>query len=455
MLGRRLSRRVYTDGFAPRLGYLPWRVLSTTHTFAALPITVASSVVTPTFGPAIVPRGPATAATLVFDYENGGTITYSWATDILRARNGKETRLALNTCPRETYSFVVELRDGDLNYLQSKLVANAARGRAFAVALMHESIPIAPTSGSIFTVASTALLDWVYAGQTVAALAPNGTSWTGMIAASTSTTITVDSNIGAVGARGARLMPTIPSYLEDTQGFAHYPNNLTRFELKARAVYFGNASSSWSFNGGSVTTYTDPFTAVTYPVWDRGLDNDDTLGRSLVSGIDITDTGGVLTMTAPQSYSDFARELSFHTKNDADRQFWKAFMGATCGRQKAFLLPTDRPDLVPLLTTISGSLLTVLGGITGFADYAGQWFGSGAQARLKVLFTNGVANYVNVTDSVDNHNGTESLQLDRSLTGTIARISFLETCRFDTDDFPVTYADGTGYLKVPVMAVQQ
>jgi hypothetical protein len=50
----------------------------------------------------------------------------------------------------------------------------------------------------------------------------------------------------------------------------------------------------------------------------------------------------------------------------------------------------------------------------------------------------------------------QSLQLDRSLTGTIAMVSFLETARLDTDTVVVQYAaNGVGRATVPVRVVRQ
>jgi hypothetical protein len=330
MLGRRLSRRVYTDGFAPRLGYLPWRVLSTTHTFAALPITVASSVVTPTFGPAIVPRGPATAATLVFDYENGGTITYSWATDILRSRNGKETRRALAQVPRETYDFATYLDDAAIRVMLSRLVVGAATASAFGVALEHESVTITGANAFTVTTTTTALLDWVYAGQSAIVLAHDGVTMTaGVIQSFTATTITLDVPIGSAGVAGARIMPVIPCYLDDTQSFGLYPANAGSYSLRARAAYFGAAGGAWPARGATVTTYTDPSSHLVYPVYDVPLAVEDSSPRAAtVSGVTIADFGGVFTPMPSMATVDFMRQILHVIRTDADRQYLKAFMGS-------------------------------------------------------------------------------------------------------------------------------
>lgn len=453
--GRRISFRLLQDGWAQSLGQIPDLLVPTAHTLTPAAVTAVTSTLTPLLISSVVARGPATAGLLFFNYENGGQVTYGWATDIIRSRNGTEHRIALCGCPRETYSFEVILRDGELAFVQSELIANAAQGKPFAVALMHESVPLViPTATNVVTVSTTSFLDWAYPGQTVVVVSVDCLSKvTALVQAATSTTITLDTAVGAVGTIGARIMPTIPCYLE-TQSFDLYAVNVGDFKLKARAIYFGNASSSWAPNGATVATYTDPLTFQVYPVWDRGLDTNGTSPRAIMAGIELTDNGGALLMTPAQPFSDFGREIDYTAKSDADRQYVKAFHGAVRGRQKPFLLPTWKPDLVAVTPAIASSVLVIHGNATGYGDYAGQYFGSLAQAHLQVLYTNNAIDYVTVSFALDNHDGTESLQLDRSITGTIKTISFLEVCRLDTDAIVVNYQDGTGSVKLPCRVVQ-
>lgn len=456
--GKRISYRLPQDGWAQQLGTIPDVAFVGPVTIAVPPAVSPALARTPTLVPSTLPRGLPTAGLLIFDWEDGGQVTYSWTTDIIRAQDGTERRIAICQCPRETYAFQILLSDGDVAYVQSELVKNAAAGKAFAVALTHEALVLTLTaSGSTLTVGTTAYSDWCYAGQTVVVLGLDGVSTvTGIVLLVTSTTIVIDVAVGAVGKVGARIMPTIPCYLEESQGIGLYAVNAGHFDLKARATYFGNGSSTWAAIGGVVPTYTDPISSVVYPVWDRGLDIDDagTSPRALMAGISLTDLGGVILNTPTQAFSDFSRQIDVHFKTDQRRQNLKAFLGAVKGRQCTFLMPTWRPDLVPLSTSIAGSVLNVHGGVRGYTDYAGQFLGSLAHAHLQVLYTSGTIDYVTVTDATDHHDGTEALQLDRSITGTIRMVSFLETCRLDSDAAPVVYNGGVGRSTIPARVVQ-
>jgi hypothetical protein len=403
-------------------------------------------------------RGPAIAATIIPNAEAGSTVRYSWHTDIVGpARDGTEHRLACRLVPRETYALATKLNEAQIATLQTALIRNAATGSAFGIPLEHESLLLTGASGATANVATTALSDWAEAGQRAIVIAPNGSDVAiGVVQGVTATTIVLDVSLGAAGVAGARIMPVMPCYLEETQGMALYPVNAGTYELKARAIYFGNSSLTWAPLGATVTTYTDPVTSAVFPVYDKGLINEDALPRAIMSGSEIIDRGGVLWMTAPRSVADIARDIFARVHTDADRQYLKAFHGTVRGQQVAFLLPTWQPDLIPL-SDASTSLLTVKGPpLVGVNNYAAEWFASPAHQHIQLLKTDGTVAYRTVTDAVNHNDGTSDLQLDSALAGALSRVSFLEKCRFATDDIVVKYdGAGIGESRIPVQVVQQ
>lgn len=429
----------------------------------------AKTYFVPQVGTLIPARGITTAASLVLEPVDGMTVTYTWQTDIIRSRSGLEHRIATNPCPREDYTFSARLDDGAIAALQSALVQNQALAGAFGVALMHESLGLtAPGAGVTINVATTGLSDWCEPGQTAIVMLPDLTYVAIVVQSYTATTITADVNVGAFGVLGARVMPVIPCYLDDTQTFGLYPANAGTYTIKARSTYFGNASGAWSPRGSSITTWTDAFSH-SLIVWDRRIKMEDgdtqTSPRATIGGTIIVDQGGVLDLVSVQPVTDFQREIQCWIYSDADRQFVKTFFGATFGQQVVFGLPTWKPDLVLASGDASGGTLIVLAPPTAnTADYMRQWFLSPAQQQLQLLMSNGTVAYVRVTDVADLFNGTQELQLDISVTGTIAMISFLETARFDVDAMAITYNDDSdgntiggdvGVFKAPCRVVQQ
>lgn len=399
-------------------------------------------------------RGATFSTVLFLEPEDGAQVTYSWATEIRESRNGKETRFSLRDAPHESYTFPFTLSDSDIALLQGQLIKAAATGSVFGVALQHESILVtAASSGSTLTVSSTAYSDWCYAGQTVAVQGIDGTlAGTGVIQQVAANSLTLDGNVTVTA--GARVMPTVPCYLDGSQSLSLYIVNAAGYQLKARATYWGNAGGQWTTAGASVATYTDSL-GVTYPVWDRGLDTDRSLPHSIAPGTAITDFGGVLLLTAPLPVSGIPRRIDYSFNTPADRQYLKAFHGATKGQQCVFLLPTWRPDFVPVGDASAGTL-KIKSQSGGGTDYAGGWFPHPGLRHVQLVLADGSVHYRTVTDATDNLDGTQTLQLDSALAGTLSMASIAATCRLASDDIVVKYsAGGVGKASIPVLVVQQ
>jgi hypothetical protein len=409
--------------------------------------------------PPIPRRGGAPVAILRMDPEDGSSITYSWATDIMRPKSGREKRLSLRTVPRETYSFNALLDDDDLITIQSALVRNAAQGALFGIGLGHESLEC---NGAVLTaktigVNTTAYSDWIYPGSPALLVSADG-DYTSYLAAvvqsSTATSITFDVDVSAYRGVGCRVMPLIPSYMND-QSFGLYAVNAGVYELKAQASMWGYASGLWTINGATVNTWTSPLSTLTWPVFDKRIEiSGDTTPRALLPMSRMLDRGGALQQVAMQAVSDHEREILVTLRNDPDRQYLKKFLGTVLGQEKAFLCPTWKPDIIPI-GDASGGTLVFEGPTSGRINY-GEWFASDAHKVIRLEYTNGTFEYAAVSDWADNHNGTQTIVLDAGHVGTLAMVSLMETCRLATDDVVVAYqTGGVGTCRIPVHVVQQ
>lgn len=401
-------------------------------------------------------RGSAGAATLVFDAANNAKVTYRFATNILRARNGYERRIALIGCPQEIYTFTTELTAGELLALQSSLARDAALGSKFLLALTHESLLLsADAAGTTVTVATTLLSDWVYPGSRVIVLGHDGTKVAAVIQSSTPTTIELDVAPGATGVAGHRIMPAVECALESTQQAGVYAVNGAQLTLRARGTLFGNADGDWDPQGAVVTTYTDPENLKVYPVWDAGIALEDSSSRALVFGTEIVDRGAAVEVVAPWAFSQFVRQVSFTVADDADRQWVKKFVGTVRGQQRPFLLPTWTPDLEPVGDASTGTIVVYGPPTVDTADYVGAWFHSTTHHFLQLWLADGTVAYRKVYDQVDNGDGTQTLLLDSALAGDLQMVSFLELVRFDTDELSIEYEDdGLGHFEEQVRVLQ-
>lgn len=410
--------------------------------------------------PTVAGRGPDPVATLVLDIAHEGETVYSFATEIIRSLNGSETRTSLRGCPRETYSFDATLTDASIAALTARIAFSGAQGAVFGVALTYEALTLTvDTNTTNVTVGDTTKSDWMYAGARAVVVRRDGTArHSCVVQSATPTIITVDPAVPAnVGLAGSIIMPVIPCYLEAQQDVGGYTNNAGEAVLRARAITFGNATSDWAPAGGPVTTYTDPDTAVVYPVWDRRIDTDDggVAARNIILGSEIIERGGVLQIHAPWAFADLARQARTTIRTDADRQWVKTFIGTVKGRQKVFLLPTWKPDLGTLVGDASTGLLLMQSSLLEAADYANMWSQSNGHMWLQLLKTDGTVHYRKIQDYEDNLDGTQSILVDLPVVGAIAMVSLLEKCRFDIDDFPVKWEGHYGFCEFGARVVQQ
>jgi hypothetical protein len=211
------------------------------------------------------------------------------------------------------------------------------------------------------------------------------------------------------------------------------------------ATLTGGVDKNWGTmgNGATVTTY------LSRPVWDRGLEVGDS--DSIHSMTELLDLGGVPALFQAAAVPDWGRAVR---KSDMDIREWqwlKAFQVAVRGRQRAFWLPTMRADLSPV--SLDPGTLVVSSTIGDLL----AWYPTLRQ-QLRVELADGSVQYIQITAYVDNGNGTYSLTITSSNTAYnpagggahvaaagINLVSWLDLCRWESDDFEVQFASDTEF----------
>lgn len=432
---------VYPDTLPgpPRLAY-------TFQSFAAPTANTLNAVGFPGYG-------SAGAATLALALEPGAKVTYSWGTDIFKSYSGKEQRA--NTTgprPRQRFEGSAFLVDSSSRDLRGALQRAASAGSTFLLALPHEELVASADSvANTLTVPTTTLSDWAIVTQRVLVWGVDNSTVQGVIQAVTSTTIRLDVTPGSTGRTGARIMPLIQVLLDPSQGFSRYAVNVDLWSVRALANVFGWVGQDVMGIGSQIVTYSaggpvnvSSLTDSDLLIWDRPNLIEGTANESMLSLAEVVDLGALPFGIGGAPVPDWARPIKYASASAGEWQWLKAFFRQVLGRQKAFLLSTNRPDLV--LVSASGPSLTVESStVSGGGDYT-SWYASQAHRRLALTKTNRTIQYVTVTSLTDNHDGTLTLALDASVSGTVSGISFLEQVRFDnsdSDDFPVVWNGAT------------
>lgn len=193
--------------------------------------------------PGTDPQGVAT-----FVLESDAQVTFAWRTGVFKSYSGKERRQNLIDDPAIRFEGKALLVGSRLRAVRSRIAQYAATGRAFQLGLPYEALTLrAASPATTVAVHSTTRADWAVPGQRVVVRRFDGSAYQyveAVIQSVTSTTITIDETLGAVGALGAEIMPTIAVYLEPQQGFQRYvtPDGVEHWNIRARSAVAGFTS---------------------------------------------------------------------------------------------------------------------------------------------------------------------------------------------------------------------
>ena len=386
---------------------------------------------------------PEHAGTLALPVELGAKVHYSWETNILTSWSGEEQRIALLARPRRRFEFTSLMTDAQARQAFGTLSQHAAAAPTFLLALAYEDVTIIDVDGADVTVPPFAPCDWAIEGQRVVVVAKDGTFEDAAIVSVASNVLTLDSTLTSAEP-GARIMPGLVVYLEDTQQLSHYAVNVSRWNLTAIAKDFQFADGSIEPGTGASIVEFDGMIA-----WSKGVQSAEA-NRSLIVGTDLLDLGFSVRPIASWAHSAWGRSLRIESHRRADWQWLKKFLHTVRGRQKAFLLPSGHPDLIPLTEVVSSELV-----IDAAANYVDAWWPSLAHRRIAIQFVNGTVAYRSVESAEDNGDGTQTLTLNMNAGGAIAQVEFLELCRLESDEVTVGWGEHGFVCEMTAHVVQE
>lgn len=376
----------------------------------------------------LFPRPP----TFALSVEAGATVTYEWRTDVQTMWSGKEQRISLLRRPRQRYEFTSILTDADQRAVMSELAARASTGIAYLLGLAYEEISLAVgTAGPSLVTHPGALArcDFAVVGQRAVVVSPSGEIDDGVIQSVVGDVITLDDLDPTVGVPGARVMPGMVIYLDETQSLARHVVNAGQWEMAAVAQRFRYGSSvALPGVGASLTEHDD------LPIWDVGIQLA-IASQPMHTGADLQDHGFSRKLLKEWEHPAWGRQLFIEsTRRTTHWQWLMLFLHTVRGRWRRFLLPSGRPDLVPVGDASTG-ILTIEG------DYVNTWWPSTAHQRIAIQLANGTVAYRTVTDATDNEDGTNDLELASAVAGAIDRVELLELCRLESDTVTVEWGE--------------
>jgi hypothetical protein len=393
---------------------------------------------------AVVPgAGTAGVVTLLADAESGSTLTLAWTTDVLQAWDGTEQRVCVGgAMPRQRYEFASLLTDVQQRAAHGVLARLSAGAPLFSLGLAYEALTVVSSTSSVVTTYGLTLCDWCIPGQRLVAVSPAGAiSPLAVVQSSLTPDVTVDVDLSAYATAGARILPVMAIRLDPDQPISRHQTALGRWQLAGRAdrVRYGTAGVAGI--GVAVTNY-----GVT-PIWDRGIDTDGLTDQPLMTGAELVDLGGKVSAIGDYTAPQWGRTIALTSSKRIDWQWLKAFLHAVRGRWKTFLLPTGRPDLVPV-SLVSNELI-----ISG-ADYVLDWYPSLAHRYLWLTYGNGTSEAVQVSSAEVVTATTQRLYLYEYPSSSPVRVEFLETCRLESDEVTIRFEALAFQVRLQARVVQ-
>ncbi len=371
--------------------------------------------------------------------------TWVWLTDVIVTENGQEQRIALRDGPRTLLSFSMLIED----FLSRKQMYRDVYKKIsvptvipywqYGARITQDAA--LGTTQLYFDPARTDLRNEDYAvifdlATGIAALVVVATM--GVDGAILDTPLQINVTAGMI------ICPGILSSIQDRMGFAmqsiagKIQLNTSSFGARAPLTRPGSTISLSTFDGYNVLNRRPMAMGDVPEIFEANYE--------LMDGL----TGRTTIKThwphpAMSGEREFLIQRLF-APNEMD--FWRTFLDAIKGRQKAFLAPTYRDDLVKLTNpSQGGDTFTVVED-----GYVADYFPYQTYKRLQIETAGGIL-WRRVLAATDNGDGTSTIQVDIPFPSNapgvdIRRVSFLNLVRLSQDTVEIDHNHLESRLKL-------
>ena len=196
-------------------------------------------------------------------------------------------------------------------------------------------------------------------------------------------------------------------------------------------------------NGATLTTYSGDGTS--RPVWDRPIEGDQA-SDSIQAMTKIIEHGALAYAIGTADKADFGRAVAVENGLRDVRQWLKLFMSTTKGAQEPFWFPTWRNDLTFVSKNTNVITITT-------DDFAAWW--PSQREHIEIEETSGTITRAKITAATNNGGGSWTLTIGTTLaSSSVNRISWLELCRFEPEEFEFAFDVKGAHLETAARAVQ-
>lgn len=396
---------------------------------------------------------PIVSALYLFDFRHGeGTLTFEaeratvikqhaqvpvverleWQTDVLRSVNGATQRVSVRRHPRRKLSYdILAASEQEIRELAIVLAGKIAS--PLVLPIWAEPCKLtAPTTGSPIVSASAALSE-LKAGDTAYLESADRSQGELVRVASVDRvagTITLADPIVRTFAAGDYLYPCVIAYIPDGSGMDRFQTNAARARIEAtvteRAPIVGN--------GATVPTYDG------LPLLNRRPAINGTAAESYALNHELIDFGGAIASVSAEDIATVTRPRVYEIADQAELQFWRAFLAQVRGRSREFYTPTFRPNFVAAVSPPEGANEIF---ILAEPDTFSFWMDLSNRRDIYLEREDGSGVIRRVTAITDQGDGTlkASFAVPVRAVGdpAIVSISMLERARLASDSVEITH----------------
>lgn len=367
------------------------------------------------------------------NWREGVTERDIWLTDILRADDGSEQRIALRLTPRRSWEFSLLATGAARQWLETALFDWGARVWALPVWTDIARLPTAVALGDTSLPVSTLNRDYTVGG--LALLWSSAVRYEIAEVGSLGATIGLSKGLRVAWPAGTRVYPMRTARLiAQVEG-----TSPTADVLAASAQFRIDESVDWPAVVPSTTYRTLPVLEIEPLYTSPRAQHIERLLRTLdnqISQVDVTDPAGI-------GYP--ALDYRVRLDTPAARAVWRSITYAVRGSQGVLWVPSWKLDM-SVVAAYDATSVSLDVTACGLVQYIQQQPG---RRDVRIEARDGTILYRRVIGAVDASTGVERITLDAAMgiTGTandIRRISWLVPSRLDAD--AVEYAHITAHV---------
>lgn len=376
-------------------------------------------------------------------------VTYSFATEVIMSRNGKEQRVAQRLTPRKSVAFRNLLLDED--FREAKGLLRNWQQRAFVIPEFTQYVDsVAAMAPGSLTMTFAAVPSWAAPGFPVILRTASGME-AHTIEEVTADSVTFRAGTPSLKPAGTRMYAGLNSYVSQTLQMPRMTDSKATLDLTFDVIALSEppytpAAASTVFNGREVF--------LKRPNWAESVE------VTQAHEVDELDFGRGATLRYEAiAYGSETKKATYVQFTAAEAKATVDFFRRMLGRQGEFYMPTWEYDFIPVGTVAAASAAMRVKGV----DVARFYADSTVYKAVFVLLNNGsvlLRKVMSITEISDSNGDDSIITVDQTWGTTISQdtivmCGWMPAWRFVSDDLTVEWlTDAVAQVQMTMTTIE-